>query len=220
MNGVILDITVNISRVHFPVTTLGPGRRLGIWFQGCSIRCPGCISADTWDTNTGATNLPALLTEVDSWMTQAEGITISGGEPFEQPDALFALLNHFKLETDLDVLVYSGYSFEKIKNTVAITSGLIDALISEPFELSSPQTLALRGSDNQHLHLLTERGRERFSRYERVVESHERSLDVMFAEDGAVWLAGIPQRGDMQNLSELMGLYGHQIITTDDKRSL
>ncbi|MCT5046402.1 radical SAM protein, partial [Pseudomonas aeruginosa] len=27
---------------------MGTGRRLGIWFQGCSIRCPGCISADTW----------------------------------------------------------------------------------------------------------------------------------------------------------------------------
>lgn len=220
MSGVVPAIAVNISRVHFPVTTLGPGRRLGIWFQGCSIRCPGCISADTWDKNAGATTLAALLTEVDIWITEAEGITISGGEPFEQPDALFALLKHIKLEHNQDVLVYSGYSFEKIKNTAAITTGLIDALISEPFELSAPQTLALRGSDNQRLHLLTERGRERFIRYERVVEPHDRSLDVMFADDGAVWLAGIPQRGDMQHLHDLMELHGHQIITTDDKRSL
>ncbi|HAU1321526.1 TPA: radical SAM protein, partial [Legionella pneumophila] len=44
---------IYISRVHFPVTTLGPGHRIGIWFQGCSIRCPGCISTDTWNINKG-----------------------------------------------------------------------------------------------------------------------------------------------------------------------
>ena len=36
-----------LSRMHFPVTTLGPGNRIGIWVQGCTIRCPGCVSADT-----------------------------------------------------------------------------------------------------------------------------------------------------------------------------
>ena len=41
-------MNISLSRVHFPVTTLGPGQRLGLWFQGCSIRCAGCISADTW----------------------------------------------------------------------------------------------------------------------------------------------------------------------------
>ena len=40
--------SVSISRLHFPVTTLGPGHRIGIWFQGCSIRCEGCLSMDTW----------------------------------------------------------------------------------------------------------------------------------------------------------------------------
>src|SRR5690606_36357446 len=125
MSGVVPAIAVNISRVHFPVTTLGPGRRLGIWFQGCSIRCPGCISADTWDGSAGATALAALLTEADAWVSQADGITISGGEPFDQPDALFEFLNHLKLERNQDVLVYSGYPFEKIKNTAAINSGFI-----------------------------------------------------------------------------------------------
>ena len=51
---------ISLSRLHFPVTTLGPGRRIGIWFQGCSIRCPGCISADTWAFRTAA----AMVTDV------------------------------------------------------------------------------------------------------------------------------------------------------------
>lgn len=40
---------IAINKIHFPVSTLGFGQRLGIWFQGCSIRCPGCISRDTWE---------------------------------------------------------------------------------------------------------------------------------------------------------------------------
>ena len=39
---------VGVSRLHFPVTTLGPGRRAAIWLQGCSIHCRGCVSRDTW----------------------------------------------------------------------------------------------------------------------------------------------------------------------------
>lgn len=46
-----------LSRMHFPVTTLGPGDRIGIWFQGCSIRCTGCISKDTWDPEINHINI-------------------------------------------------------------------------------------------------------------------------------------------------------------------
>ncbi len=67
---------LSLSRVHFPVTTLGPGRRLGIWFQGCSIRCPGCISADTWGPGRRRIALARLLADIQPWLEQAEGITV------------------------------------------------------------------------------------------------------------------------------------------------
>ena len=44
---------IRVNRVARPVTVLGPGRRLGLWVQGCSIRCPGCASEDTWDPAAG-----------------------------------------------------------------------------------------------------------------------------------------------------------------------
>ncbi len=62
---------LSLSRVHFPVTTLGPGRRLGIWFQGCSIRCPGCISADTWGPGRRRIALARLLADIQPWLEQA-----------------------------------------------------------------------------------------------------------------------------------------------------
>ena len=75
-----------ISRLHYPVTALGPGRRLGVWVQGCPLACPGCIARDTWDPAGGHEVAVADLTAV--WQAAvddgADGLTVSGGEPLEQ----------------------------------------------------------------------------------------------------------------------------------------
>ncbi|MEX0827366.1 MAG: 4Fe-4S cluster-binding domain-containing protein, partial [Haliea sp.] len=90
------ETVLQLSRVHFPVTALGPGRRIGIWFQGCSIRCSGCISLDTWDDKKGLTSVENFMAEVYEWVAKADGVTISGGEPFDQVHALERLLVEFR----------------------------------------------------------------------------------------------------------------------------
>ena len=206
---------IGISRVHFPVTTLGPGRRLGIWFQGCSIRCHGCISADTWATGTSQLELGELLGRMESWVAEAEGITISGGEPFDQPEALKALLCGIRKRTSVDVLVYSGYPFERLADQLSDFDNLIDALMTDPFVLSASQTLPIRGSDNQRLHRLTDLGRARFADYDDPAH-RDHAFDVMFEDDGTVWFAGIPRRGDFQRLTAQLRQLGHHIATTED----
>lgn len=206
---------IAISRMHFPVTTLGPGRRLGIWFQGCSIRCPGCISADTWATGRRGLELVELFRRMETWLNQAEGITISGGEPFDQLDALGALLRGLRERTAADILVYSGYAFENLTPALAALNGLIDALISDPFLLDAPQKLPIRGSDNQRLHRLTELGRSRFAGYDEPAHGNG-AFDVMFDDNGTVWLAGIPGRGDFERLRAQLQQLGHQVMTTED----
>ena len=206
---------LTISRIHFPVTTLGPGRRLGIWFQGCSIRCEGCVSADTWGFDRGTTTVADLIDQVSPWLRDAEGITISGGEPFDQAEALLQLLRGLPLSKDQDVLLFSGYPMDALVKSKVLGSGLVDALISEPFVAGSAQTLRLRGSDNQHLNLLTERGLRKFAEYDRPLRESERALDVMFDADGSVWLAGIPRQRDMLRLQSLLHGQGHVITTTD-----
>ncbi|MBT2339954.1 MULTISPECIES: 4Fe-4S single cluster domain-containing protein [Pseudomonas] len=202
---------LSLSRIHFPVTTLGPGRRLGIWFQGCSIRCPGCISADTWGPGHRRLSLEQLLEQITPWLRQAEGITISGGEPFDQLDALRALLEGLRRLTDLDILIYSGYSLEQLDEPLLQTKGLIDALISDPYIEALSQTMALRGSDNQRLNLLTPLGRARLGHYERSLEPADKALDLMFDESGSVWMAGIPRRGDLLRLRDLLHEQGHHL---------
>jgi len=210
---------IRISRLHFPVTTLGPGRRIGIWFQGCSLHCSGCISADTWTTNQGKTTVQDVLAHLAPWLPCAEGITISGGEPFEQPGALVSLLHALRAQTPIDILAYSGHPAELIAPTLVQSSGLIDALISDPFEINTPHSRPLRGSDNQRLHLLTALGQERFQQYERPLVDTDKSLDVMFDQDGSVWLAGIPKRGDFQRLQTLLIDQGHLVQISADKET-
>ncbi|MGY3323883.1 4Fe-4S single cluster domain-containing protein [Pseudomonas sp. TE3911] len=202
---------LSLSRMHFPVTTLGPGRRIGIWFQGCSIRCPGCISADTWGPGHRRLSLEQLLEQITPWLHEAEGITISGGEPFDQFDALRSLLEGLRRLSELDILVYSGYSLEQLNESLLQTKGLIDTLISDPYIEALSQTMALRGSDNQRLSLLTPLGRARLGHYERPLEPADKALDLMFDESGSVWMAGIPRRDDLLRLRDLLHEQGHHL---------
>src|SRR5262245_52975450 len=109
-------MNVRLSRVHFPVTVLGYGARIGVWFQGCRIHCEGCVSRDTWDPDGGMeADVDALLAWCrDHVGDRADGVTITGGEPFDQPEALGVLLDglaRWRASTgrSLDVLCYSGY---------------------------------------------------------------------------------------------------------------
>lgn len=209
--------SVAISRVHFPVTTLGPGDRLGIWFQGCSIRCPGCISMDTWNHKTERIPVSELLAAVSEYARAADGVTISGGEPFEQSEALGELLFGLKAlrRPGSDVLVYSGVPFASLAPRLATWDGLVDAVISEPFEVETPQTRPLMGSDNQILYTLTPLGQERFADYMRPRDCRDDRLDVMVDEDGTAWMAGIPRRGDLERLRNILASNGTAIHTTE-----
>jgi len=208
---------ISLSRAHFPVTTLGPGRRVGIWLQGCSIRCAGCISSDTWVKRAPDITVDELLARLVPWLQECEGVTISGGEPFEQPVALEQLLRGVRQQTPADILVYSGRSLEQLRDETCVVSGLIDCLISEPFELGAPQTKYLMGSDNQRMTYLTPLGIKVFGSLNRQASDADRRLDVMFESDGAVWMAGIPSRGDMARLQLLLEAQGTYLRTTEAK---
>jgi anaerobic ribonucleoside-triphosphate reductase activating protein len=209
---------IALSRIHFPVTTLGPGRRIGIWFQGCSIRCPGCISTDTWAPGRGITTIDEVVNAIAQWLPAADGVTISGGEPFDQPIALLGLLRRLRSLTEADVLVFTGHPWTKVREMVDALPGLIDALVTGPFDVNQSQTLALRGSDNQELHFLTAMGHARFAPFQRPIAEEERTLDVMFDDRGDVWFAGIPGRDDFRRLREMLENAGARLSTSEDKR--
>ena len=203
-----------LSRLHFPVTTLGPGRRIGVWFQGCSIRCAGCISRDTWETGEGEVEVAEVIAELGRFAGEADGLTVSGGEPFDQPQALTLILAAWRQMSKRPVLVFTGRERAEVDEWLAANSGLVDALVTGPFRSDLPQTMALRGSDNQELHILSPAG-EASRAFERPATSADRRLDVMFDEEGHAWFAGIPARGDFAKMRRALATAGHHAITSD-----
>ncbi len=198
---------IAVNKAHFPVTVLGPGRRIGIWVQGCSIGCKGCVSQDTWPADPGR---EMEVSQLLAWCRQTaaggfDGVTISGGEPFEQPEALAALLDGLndwrKTEKiDFDILCYSGYPYATLQKRHTALLAKLDVLIPEPFVHNRPQANPWRGSSNQPLVLLSERGRLRFGQYvDAPLEPAGKRLQAMVDGD-KVWYVGIPGRGDMAAL--------------------
>jgi pyruvate formate lyase activating enzyme len=105
----------------------GPGIRYTIFFQGCALRCKYCHNPDTWKLMGGTEMTVAELLEdvlkYRSFMRfSGGGVTITGGDPFMQPEFLIELLAALKAEgihTALDTAGYTGRgNAEKaLKNT-------------------------------------------------------------------------------------------------------
>ena len=205
---------LSLSKLHFPITALGPGRRIGLWVQGCSIRCMGCMSRDTWAFSKHGEPTETVLDRMAPWFAEADGVTISGGEPFDQPDGLLALLASLRERLEGDVLVYSGYEFEALQARHGAVLALIDALISEPFDEAQLTDAPLRGSANQRLHLLTALGAARFAGLDTVARAVAAPLDVVTGPDGSIWIAGVPRRGDLARLAHILANRGFSLATS------
>ena len=197
---------LRISRAHFPVTVLGPGRRIGLWVQGCSLGCEGCISRDTWDSETGS---EVAISELADWCAQclidgATGLTVSGGEPFQQATGLSLLLQTIRQvtkDTDFDILVYSGYSHRFLVKKFPKLLALIDAVVAEPYISHLAGGSWLRGSSNQQIHTFSKLGELRFGVSAQASEGGP-SMQVAVSEK-RIWYIGIPGPGDMERLEEI-----------------
>ena len=215
-----------LAKAHYPVTTLGPGTRAGIWTQGCTLHCPGCLSRDTWDADPGkAVPVEAILGWLASLPGPVDGVTVSGGEPFQQPAALAALLRGIRAWREerphetigLDILVYSGYVYSRLCRTEATREilDMCDAVITGPYvDRLNPGgrhpeggSLLWRGSANQRVVPLSPLGRERYGALAGIGDTREDAgprvqVSVDEGPEGRrVYYIGIPRRGDMEHLT-------------------
>jgi anaerobic ribonucleoside-triphosphate reductase activating protein len=212
----VTPATLRLARLHFPVTALGPGRRLGIWVQGCALACPGCMSRDTWDPRAGqAVGVADLATQ---WQQAAgggaDGITVSGGEPLDQAPALAELLLRVRRSPDgdrADILVYTGYELAEAYDRAPAVLAAADAIITGRYEAARPTALIWRGSAGQQLIPLTERGRERYRPY--IAMPVARPPMQVGADELGPWLIGVPRRGDLRRLEAALRSRG---ITASD----
>jgi anaerobic ribonucleoside-triphosphate reductase activating protein len=197
---------VELNKAHYPVTTLGPDRRVGIWFQGCSIGCSGCISQDTWAPDpSSALEIQDLVSWCKSIVdTGFGGISITGGEPFEQPDALDELLDsliRWRLDSgnEFDILCYSGMSIKRLRKNFGSILEKVDAAITGPFVASAAPGGAWRGSSNQEVVSITQLGLKRYDTAAQKIASERPQIQVSVDRE-RIWYIGVPRPDDLEKL--------------------
>ena len=148
-----LHSTIKSSRVN------GPGDRFVIWTQGCRKMCKNCYNPETWSHyRNNLIDIDLLVEEIKNSSTT--GVTISGGDPFEQPEELFYLLEEIKqLDLSDGVIVFSGYTIDEIRVREELRKSLdyIDVLIDGLYIDEKRITNGLAGSSNQEFHFLTDK---------------------------------------------------------------
>lgn len=169
----------------------GPGLRAVVWFQGCTLGCPDCFNPATHDPMGGyAYDTAQLAGEILALGNRIEGLSISGGEPLQQSEALLDLLQLLD-NSPLGMLLFSGFSLEEIKTLPTGPSilGRIDVLIAGRYDKDKRVGKNLLGSSNQQIHLLTDRyGKEELLRVP--------TRELVLHRDGGTTASGlIPWQG-------------------------
>lgn len=153
---------MKVLTITTPDIENGLGCRVTIWIAGCNRHCQGCHNPHTWNYNQGKELfsdevLEKIMTEVDNDYIQ--GITLSGGDPFDQDEEslkeLLEFIKHFKFKyPNKDIWVYSGGLYEEFMKNDTIRDILIwcDVLVDGPFiQEKKILDLAFRGSTNQRM---------------------------------------------------------------------
>jgi anaerobic ribonucleoside-triphosphate reductase activating protein len=154
------DLLLNLHALERRSLANGPGNRFVIWFQGCTLRCPGCYNPETHTTGPHeVTSVGSLLQRISTDANGLDGVTVTGGEPFEQPHGLLALARELREGTDLSLVAFSGFTLEEIRRRPLGEEilGNVDVLIAGRYSERHRLGRGLRGSANKRIHLLSGR---------------------------------------------------------------
>ena len=145
--------TIRISGIVEESIVDGPGIRLVVFTQGCNHNCPECHNPHTHDFNGGYEIDIYEIIELAKNNPLLDGITLSGGEPFDQAENCSQLAALIK-SMGLNVITYTGYTYEVLIQNINYMKLLekTDLLIDGRFDISKKDlTLDFRGSSNQRI---------------------------------------------------------------------
>ncbi|GFJ85694.1 4Fe-4S single cluster domain-containing protein [Phytohabitans houttuyneae] len=153
-------LALRVAETQPRCTVLGPGVRFGVWVQGCGIGCAGCISPQ-WIPAEGGSWLPVAELAERIVHEAVDGLTLSGGEPFDQAGAAADLVRRVRARRDMSVLSYTGYTLSHLRrHGTPDQHALLDALdllVDGPYLRAKHADLRWRASTNQRVHHLTGR---------------------------------------------------------------
>lgn len=174
--------------------------RTAVWVQGCSIRCKGCINPHLFSTRGGAMVSPETIVS-KALAAGVEGLTLLGGEPFDQAVACAALARRAR-ESGLGVICFTGYMREALEcdEVTASLVAEVDLLVDGPFQRDCPEDeRSLVGSSNQRFIHLT----SRYADYD-PVKSRNR-FELRIGPEGMIETAGFLSREGLEALGDSLG---------------
>lgn len=187
---------------HFISKTgvLGPGNRFVIWFQGCGRRCDGCINPEGQNIEGGYFISNDEIINRIKKQTSINGITISGGEPFLQYSELFDLVKKIRLETNLDIMVYTGFEYDFLLNKHGNEIfPLIDILIDGEYIKDRNNNNMYRGSDNQNIYFFT----DKYKKFKDIMyNTKSRSVEFDIRDNNQLFMVGVPPKGFYEEFIE------------------
>lgn len=185
--------SLRLNGMLAPTAANGPGLRLALWVQGCTLACPGCFNPGTHAPGRGTSFSVEFLRDVCARLDASmEGLTLTGGEPLQQPEPVEALLRFVRAETRLGVVISTGYAPHEIEADPARRriAALADAVVAGRYDADRRVATGFRGSENKTLLLNT--GRYTASDFAEVP-----TTEVVIAADGSLVLSGVePLRAD------------------------
>ncbi len=182
---------LNLARVVSSTAVEGPGLRFAVWTQGCAIRCPGCCNPQLFHDRPNRLVAPDdLLAELDRARARhpaLEGVSLLGGEPFEQ-DAALARFARGVRARGLTVMSYTGHWREELEARGSPLLAATDLLVDGPYD-ERLRTTAVRfvGSTNQRLHFLSDAYRPDDPRF-----GEPNAAELRLTTTGQLVLVGFP----------------------------
>ena len=147
---------MNYAQIRKYDVANGPGIRTTFFLTGCDRNCKNCFNRDYMDFNYGKKWDNNSEKEVISYLKlkEVEGLTVLGGEPFENPMGLLKAIRNIKKEVNKSIWIYTGFVFEDLANIKLARDILkeIDVLVDGEFiEELKDLKLKFRGSSNQRI---------------------------------------------------------------------
>ena len=179
----------------------GPGKRWVLWTQGCTLACKSCWNTQTWAKHGGKEISISTLVESITCQEDIEGITILGGEPFQQLDGIAELIKSVK-QLGLTVMLYTGYEKAEFNDLMWQCFNSSDLVIAGRYRHDLRDVgLIWRGSTNQILESPT--GYYDVTKFE---ESQEVEIHIDH-ETNEVTLTGYPDLQIIELINQLTNSY-------------